>query len=68
MSIWENIYPTVSLQAHGNEGEDGDDDAHAPFMKKPFCIYKGHTGDLLDISWSKVSLFLPLYIIVRLRS
>lgn len=26
----------------------------APFMRKPFCTYKGHSADLLDISWSKV--------------
>ncbi|CAH2085186.1 unnamed protein product [Euphydryas editha] len=25
----------------------------APFCPKPFCIYSGHTSDLLDISWSK---------------
>ena len=25
------------------------------FAKSPFCMYKGHTSDLLDISWSKVS-------------
>ncbi|EDO34060.1 predicted protein, partial [Nematostella vectensis] len=24
-----------------------------PFMKKPFCTYCGHTGDVLDLSWSK---------------
>ncbi|XP_050680092.1 WD repeat-containing protein 44 isoform X3 [Leptidea sinapis] len=25
----------------------------APFCPKPFCVYAGHTSDLLDISWSK---------------
>ncbi|CAL7937491.1 unnamed protein product [Xylocopa violacea] len=25
----------------------------SPFMPKPFCIYTGHTSDLLDVSWSK---------------
>ncbi|XP_032596408.1 WD repeat-containing protein 44 isoform X2 [Drosophila grimshawi] len=24
-----------------------------PFMPKPFCMYNGHTSDLLDVSWSK---------------
>ncbi|KAK6617035.1 hypothetical protein RUM44_005392 [Polyplax serrata] len=24
-----------------------------PFMPKPLCTYKGHTSDLLDVSWSK---------------
>jgi len=23
-------------------------------MKQPFCVYKGHSADLLDVSWSKV--------------
>ena len=31
-------------------------DEHAPFMPQPFCVYKGHSADLLDVSWSKVSL------------
>ncbi|XP_059148415.1 WD repeat-containing protein 44-like isoform X2 [Physella acuta] len=30
-----------------------DDEVNAPFHRKPFCVYKGHTADLLDISWSK---------------
>ncbi|KAH9488606.1 WD repeat-containing protein 44 [Bulinus truncatus] len=30
-----------------------DDEINAPFRKKPFCVYKGHTADLLDLSWSK---------------
>ncbi|KAI5644562.1 WD repeat-containing protein 44 [Phthorimaea operculella] len=25
----------------------------APFHPKPFCVYSGHTSDLLDVSWSK---------------
>lgn len=25
----------------------------APFCPKPFCVYSGHTSDLLDVSWSK---------------
>ncbi|CAH0751770.1 unnamed protein product [Diatraea saccharalis] len=25
----------------------------APFSPKPFCVYSGHTSDLLDVSWSK---------------
>ena len=32
-----------------------EEDEHSPFMKKPFCIYRGHSADLLDISWSKVT-------------
>ncbi|XP_069468954.1 WD repeat-containing protein 44 isoform X2 [Ambystoma mexicanum] len=29
------------------------DDKNAPFRQIPFCKYKGHTADLLDLSWSK---------------
>ena len=42
------------LQAVGGEDED---DEHAPFMRKPFCIYRGHTADLLDLSWSKACIY-----------
>lgn len=28
-------------------------DNMGPFMPKPFCTYRGHTSDLLDVSWSK---------------
>lgn len=27
------------------------------FCKEPFCTYEGHTGDVLDLSWSKVLYF-----------
>ncbi|KAG7515229.1 WD repeat-containing protein 44 [Solea senegalensis] len=34
--------------------EDPDtEDRSAPFRQVPFCKYKGHTADLLDLSWSK---------------
>uniref|UniRef100_A0A8D3CA09 WD repeat-containing protein 44 n=1 Tax=Scophthalmus maximus TaxID=52904 RepID=A0A8D3CA09_SCOMX len=29
------------------------EDRNAPFRPVPFCKYKGHTADLLDLSWSK---------------
>lgn len=35
-------------------GGDDEEDEHAPFMRRPFCVYRGHTADLLDLSWSKV--------------
>ncbi|XP_063169799.1 WD repeat-containing protein 44 [Candoia aspera] len=35
-------------------GTDEDpDDKSTPFRQRPFCKYKGHTADLLDLSWSK---------------
>ncbi|MGH0130439.1 UNVERIFIED_CONTAM: hypothetical protein FKN15_001651 [Acipenser sinensis] len=37
-----------------NAPEDPDlDDKSVPFRQQPFCKYKGHTADLLDLSWSK---------------
>uniref|UniRef100_A0A8C2E566 WD repeat-containing protein 44 n=1 Tax=Cyprinus carpio TaxID=7962 RepID=A0A8C2E566_CYPCA len=34
--------------------EDADtEDRNVPFRQVPFCKYKGHTADLLDLSWSK---------------
>ncbi|KAL4225539.1 WD repeat-containing protein 44 [Mactra antiquata] len=29
------------------------EDKKGPFRTKPFCKYRGHSADLLDISWSK---------------
>ncbi|XP_048588390.1 WD repeat-containing protein 44 [Nematostella vectensis] len=38
-------------QASPSKKEEEEDTG--PFMKKPFCTYCGHTGDVLDLSWSK---------------
>ncbi|XP_012941432.1 WD repeat-containing protein 44 [Aplysia californica] len=40
--------PLKELNAHKEE-----DEVSAPFRRRPFCVYKGHTADLLDLSWSK---------------
>ncbi|XP_027015341.2 WD repeat-containing protein 44 [Tachysurus fulvidraco] len=38
----------------GASAEDSDlEDRNVPFRQIPFCKYKGHTADLLDLSWSK---------------
>ncbi|XP_071160172.1 WD repeat-containing protein 44-like [Mytilus edulis] len=29
------------------------EDLISPFMPKPFCTFRGHTADVLDVSWSK---------------
>ncbi|ESO05179.1 hypothetical protein HELRODRAFT_111180 [Helobdella robusta] len=38
-----------SLAVDDNEA----DNTFVPFYKKPFCSYKGHSADVLDVSWSK---------------
>ncbi|KAK4309503.1 hypothetical protein Pmani_018855 [Petrolisthes manimaculis] len=57
------VSPTPSQESlvsqhSGQSGEDPgcldpQDDGIAPFMPKPFCVYTGHSADMLDISWSK---------------
>ncbi|KAM4019756.1 WD repeat-containing protein 44 [Anomaloglossus baeobatrachus] len=39
--------------AYGGADDVDPDDKNAPFRQVPFCKYKGHTADLLDLSWSK---------------
>lgn len=47
----ENLTMTSADEEKGGSKES--DDMKGPFMPKPFCHYKGHTADLLDVSWSK---------------
>ena len=35
--------------------DDLDDEEDAPFRSLPFSSYVGHTADVLDLAWSKVS-------------
>ena len=49
-AVLHTLGTIVFFQAVGDDEED----EHAPFMRKPFCVYRGHTADLLDLSWSKV--------------
>lgn len=45
----------LSVAQFGAAVEDADtEDRNLPFRQVPFCKYKGHTADLLDLSWSKV--------------
>ncbi|KAM8954333.1 WD repeat-containing protein 44 isoform 2-T2 [Pelodytes ibericus] len=39
--------------AYSGADDNDPDDKNAPFRQVPFCKYKGHTADLLDLSWSK---------------
>uniref|UniRef100_A0ABM5EVP6 WD repeat-containing protein 44 n=1 Tax=Pogona vitticeps TaxID=103695 RepID=A0ABM5EVP6_9SAUR len=36
-----------------SSADEDPDDKSTPFRQRPFCKYKGHTADLLDLSWSK---------------
>jgi hypothetical protein len=42
------------LMQTGSLNVDDDDNDHLPFVKQPFSVFRGHTADLLDVSWSKV--------------
>ncbi|GFR63234.1 WD repeat-containing protein 44 [Elysia marginata] len=33
--------------------QTAEEELMAPFQQRPFCVYKGHSADLLDLSWSK---------------
>ncbi|KAJ8309810.1 hypothetical protein KUTeg_011675 [Tegillarca granosa] len=50
----ESINTLISESSAGDTLNDADnDDSLAPFMAKPFWTYRGHSADLLDVSWSK---------------
>ena len=36
--------------------QDEDPKTSKPFLEQPLCTYTGHTADVLDLSWSKVSI------------
>uniref|UniRef100_A0A915KZZ7 WD repeat-containing protein 44 n=1 Tax=Romanomermis culicivorax TaxID=13658 RepID=A0A915KZZ7_ROMCU len=45
-----------SLDMASTTSSIGQDDSSSPFVSKPFCVYRGHSADVLDLSWSKVVL------------
>uniref|UniRef100_A0A7N5ZQG4 WD repeat-containing protein 44 n=1 Tax=Anabas testudineus TaxID=64144 RepID=A0A7N5ZQG4_ANATE len=52
------VSPSPSQESLCSSKSDTDpgvktEDRNAPFRQVPFCKYKGHTADLLDLSWSK---------------
>ena len=47
---YENV---ISDQIMASQAE-GNNKANQIFVDTPFASYKGHTSDLLDVSWSKV--------------
>ncbi|XP_071950373.1 WD repeat-containing protein 44-like [Antedon mediterranea] len=44
---------SVSSSGAGDGNDEDDSDQLAIFAKAPFCVYTGHTADVLDVSWSK---------------
>ncbi|GAB6020560.1 hypothetical protein CHUAL_003240 [Chamberlinius hualienensis] len=47
-------HSTESSDKSGLQSEaESNDDTTKIFAPKPFCLYVGHTADLLDVSWSK---------------
>ncbi|XP_033122161.1 WD repeat-containing protein 44-like [Anneissia japonica] len=44
---------SVSSSGGGDGNDEEDSDQLAVFAKAPFCVYTGHTADVLDVSWSK---------------
>ena len=55
--VWTVISTAEERVAHEAEEERGSTEKlSAPvFMRDPVRVYKGHTGAVLDFSWSKVS-------------
>ena len=51
---YENV---ISDQIMASQAE-GNNRSNQIFVDTPFASYKGHTSDLLDVSWSKVCIFL----------
>ena len=47
---YENV---ISDQIMASQAE-GNNKSNQIFVDTPFATYKGHTSDLLDVSWSKV--------------
>ena len=47
---YENV---ISDQIMASQAE-GNNKSNQIFVDTPFASYKGHTSDLLDVSWSKV--------------
>ena len=52
---YHHLPPPATTCHHCHHLPQGDtDQSFFPFHRHPFSTYKGHTADVLDISWSKV--------------
>ncbi|KAK3095128.1 hypothetical protein FSP39_010642, partial [Pinctada imbricata] len=50
----ESLTSLISENSGGDFLEPSvEDEKDSPFMPRPFCVYRGHASDLLDVSWSK---------------
>ncbi|KAG8184938.1 hypothetical protein JTE90_011071 [Oedothorax gibbosus] len=45
--------PSAHETGLDHEEQEENEDDKGPFIAKPFCVYRGHTAELLDVSWSK---------------
>lgn len=66
--IWQVLSSKQDRETHEREEEAGGESGSYPagngvrlnaplFRSEPIREYHGHTGDVLDLSWSKVSLY-----------
>lgn len=60
--VWAVITTPEEREAATGNGENGPDEQEPPrlkapvFQAKPIQVFEGHTGSILDLSWSKVRL------------
>lgn len=59
--VWAVITTPEEREAAAGNGEDAPPDGQGPqklkapvFQAKPLLVFEGHTGSILDLSWSKV--------------
>ena len=53
------FYAACVLMLQEPQAEPTVEEDLGPYMKTPLCTYCGHTGDVLDLSWSKVFIIIP---------
>jgi WD40 repeat protein len=53
--VWAVISSAEERRSHERHESDASHLSAPVFMQKPYREYQGHTGTILDLSWSKVS-------------
>ena len=64
--VAKELVDAVCMQHCARFIQQTDEDVYTPFCRKPFFTCKGHSADILDISWSKVSI-VSSYISIQLK-